>query len=53
MPVFVYALTFISLVHLVEKLLGLSFQLRVSMLVRVVEHAQPPVGSLQLLLGGL
>lgn len=36
-------LTFIRLVHLVEKLFGLAFQLWVSMFVRMVEHTQPAV----------
>lgn len=40
------SLTFIRLVHLVEKLLSLSLQVRVSMFVRVIEHTQPPIWRL-------
>lgn len=46
-------LTFIRLVDEVEQPLGLRLELRVSVLVGVVEHAQPAVGGFQLLGGGL
>lgn len=47
------ALTFISLVDEVKQPLRLGLELRVSVLVGVVQHAQPPVGSFQLFRGGL
>lgn len=47
------ALTFIRLVDEVEQPLRLGLELGVSVLVGVVQHAQPPVRSLQLLRGGL
>lgn len=37
----------------VKKLLGLPFQLRVSVLVWMVQHAQPTIGGFQLFLRGL
>lgn len=40
---YVCVVTFICLVHLVEKLLSLSFELWVPMFIRMVEHAQPPI----------
>lgn len=46
-------LTFICLVDKVEEPLSLGFELGVAVLVGVVEHAQPAVCGLQLLLGGL
>lgn len=46
-------LTFIRLVDKVEEPLSLGFELGVAVLVRVVQHAQPAVRGLQLLLGGL
>lgn len=42
--------TFVRLVHEVEEPLGLRLELGVAVLVGVVEHAQPPVRALQLLL---
>lgn len=46
-------LTFIGLVDKVEEALSLALELGVAVLVGVVEHAQPAVRRLQLLLGGL
>lgn len=45
--------TFISLVHKVKQPFCLWFELWVSVLVRMVKHTQPPVGSLQLFRRGL
>jgi hypothetical protein len=45
--------TFISLVHKVKQPLRLGFELWVPVLVRMVKHTQPPVGSLQLFRRGL
>lgn len=46
-------LTFIRLVDKVEEPLSLGFELGVAVLVGVVQHAQPAVRGLQLVLGGL
>lgn len=46
-------LTFISLVNKVKQPLRLGFELGVSVLVGVVQHAQPPVGGFQLFRRGL
>lgn len=43
-------LTFIRFVDEVEELLGLSLQFRVPVFVRVIQHAEASVSSLQLLL---